>query len=313
MIVKLSEGKKILEFVRTFAKVVVVDLNENGSNVSDWLKVNGKKINSFAYLEGEIEVPVKDGIAIKMLKSLVSWHKEAVIICFEKDNDSEMNEVQSLGFENIVCIKKEFFNTLTGENVYEKNNKIFEVKKSELKKGKYQNINKKDVLLIVPPAWDTYTVPAALSCLTGALLQDNVTVEQLDLGILCFHDKLKNNQWQSYAEVLKSELYYENTVKLYINNPYKSYEEYKEALWFFAEGDFPIKVVKEEYASMNRVQIGVLDTFYQNIANSLSINIDFFLEKKIENVIKQYNKKRILTKRERKNIYENHMKKQGVI
>lgn len=29
--------------------------------------------------------------------------------------------------------------------------------------------------------------------------------------------------------------------------------------------------------------------------------------------IKQYNKKRILTKRERKNIFENHMKKHGVI
>ncbi len=166
---------------------------------------------------------------------------------------------------------------------------LFEQKLCSIDKSKYKKNCDTDVLLMTPPAWDMYTPFGALPCLAAALQQDQIRVEQIDVGICCFHTKLTMD-WKEYAEQFRSREFYEHTVKEYTNNPYLDFSDYEKGIWFFNDDIFSVNAVKEKYTSLNRVQIGVLDTFYQNIANSLSVNIDFNLEKNIAKTIEKYDK-----------------------
>lgn len=290
---KLIKEDEILKVVRSFAKTIIVDLSQDGENISDWLKMNGRRIGSFAYLNAKPCVPVIGGVIVKELGTLVSWHEEAIVICLENTTSEKHEDIEGLGFKNILCIGREFVEKLRNENIHVKNNKIFEERIRNINKEKYKEKNDVDVLLITPPAWDIYTPPAPLPCLMGALMLDGVKCEQLDLGILCFHSQLKS-KWKEYAKAYESEAYYLKTVRLYKENPYASFEEYVNALWFFHDEEFPIQKIKREYNTMNRVQIGVLDGFFQSIANSLSIFVDFYLEKDIANALKKYDKNILL-------------------
>jgi len=290
---QLIDKKEILKIIRSFDRAVLVDIGTDGENVSDWLKANGRRVNCFGYLDKNIDTPIIDGIIIKDLKTLTSWCENAIIICLENEESETYKDVEAIGFKNILCIGKDLLEELRKETIHDKNNRIFYEKISYLDKSKYVKQSDTDVLLITPPAWDIYTPPAPLPCLAGALLLDNIKCEQLDLGILCFHSQLKN-KWKEYAEAYLSQSYYEKTVKQFKKNPYNTYEKYVEDLWFFSGNKFPTREVKEKYHSMNRVQIGVLDGFFQSVANSLSVYVDFYLEKNIEKALIKYDKNILL-------------------
>lgn len=280
---------QILEQVRAFKKILVMDLGNDGICVSDWLTANGKKIRNFVYMGEENSLGMIAGITVKNLNSLLSWGEEALLVCVEGNNNFEALEADKLGFKNILVLKRGFVEQLKKEPIYEKNNALYKKKLQSIRKDEYINSNRANVLLITPPAWDMYTPFGALPCLAAALNKDKLVVEQLDLGILCFHTKLRKD-WQEYAAVFKSEMFYENTVLKFINNTYNTFDEYKKGIWFFYGDIFPLDIVKKNYYSLNRVQVGVLDMFFQNISNSLSTNIDFNLEDNIEEAIQKYNK-----------------------
>lgn len=285
-------GEQILEEVKKYKKILVMDLGEDGISICDWLKANGKKIQNYVYLGENAEVGIIEGITVRNLNTLLSWKKDALLICIERmhgEQPIELPGINELEFENILILKREFVEALKQEPVYKKNNALYEQKLQNIDKLKYRKNCETDVLLMTPPAWDMYTPFGALPCLTAALQQDKIKVEQIDLGIRCFHTKLKKD-WKEYAKSFESRAFYEREVKKYIHNPYSKYSDYKEAIWFFNNDIFSIDRVKEKYTSLNRVQIGVLDAFYQNITNSLSVNIDFSLEKDIERAIEKYDK-----------------------
>lgn len=285
-----DEESQILELVRNYNRILIMDLGEDGISISDWLKANGKKIRNFVYLRDNSNIEIIEGIMVKDLKTLVSWSKDALLICVQKNEENdEIQEIDKMGFENILLIKRTFIDALKENPIYEKNNLVFEQKLQNVLQKNCKNNSDADVLLVTPPAWDIYTPFGALPCLTAALNLDDISVEQIDIGILCFHTRLKNN-WKDYATTFKDESFYENTVKRYLYNPYSNFSDYEKGIWFFNDDTFPIDKVKDMYASLNRVQIGILDSFFQKIANSLSVNIDFDLEKSIENALKKYDK-----------------------
>lgn len=281
--------KFLLDNIRKYKKILIMDLTENGINICDWLKGNGKKIRNYVYLGKEPDIRIIEGITVKNLVSLLSWREEALVICVESESSTELSDLNKLGFMNVLIIRNEFVKFLKKEPVYKRNNKIFKQKLQMLKNDRCLRNLKEDILLVTPPAWDMYTPFGAVPCLAAALKQDCVNVAQLDLGILCFHTKLRRS-WKEYAGIFESRDFYENTVRRYVDNPYLKFEDYENGIWFFHRDIFPIQEVKEKYYSLNRVQIGVLDLFFQNIANSLSVNIDFNLEKSIVNAVEKFDK-----------------------
>lgn len=284
-------GENLLQEIKKYKKILVMDAGEDGISVCDWLRANGKKIRSYVYLGEDKNIGNIEGVVVKNLNTLLSWRKDALLICMEGvgDVDDILFEVNKLGFENILTIKRDFLEELKREPVHEKNNALYEQKLRCVEQSKYNKALDTDVVLITPPAWDMYTPFGALPCLTAALQEDKVKTEQIDLGIYCFHTKLRKD-WRDYAKQFKSREFYEHVVKEYIHNPYMNFSDYKNELWFFNGDTFSVNAVKEKYSLLNRVQIGVLDTFYQNIANSLSVNIDFNLEKDIARAIEKYDK-----------------------
>lgn len=284
-------GEQILKEIRKYKRILIMDLGENGISVCDWLKANGKKIRNYVYLEDDVDVEIIEGIAVRNLNTLLSWKKNALLICMEEAENMHtmLLEINKLGFENILVIKREFVEFLKNEPVYKKSNILYEQKLHSIDKAKYKKNCDTDVLLMTPPAWDMYTPFGALPCLAAALQQDQVRVEQVDVGICCFHTKLAIS-WKEYAEQFKRREFYEHTVRGYVDNPYLEFSDYEKGIWFFNGDTFLVNTVKEKYDLLNRVQIGVLDMFYQNIANSLSVNIDFNLEKNIAKAIEKYDK-----------------------
>lgn len=291
----MDYGEKILREVKKYKKILVMNLGEDGISVGDWLKANGKKIRNYVYLEKNTDIGIIEGVVVKDLITLLSWKKEALLICMEglEGENNIISKLDNLGFENILVLKREFIEELKREPIYIKNNKLYEQKLNSIDKSRFNKDYDTDILLITPPAWDIYTPFGALPCLTAALQQDQIKTEQIDIGIRCFHTKLRTD-WENYAEQFKSREFYEHMVREYINNPYEKFSDYEKDLWFFNKDSFSVKEVKEKYYSLNRVQIGVLDAFYQNIANSLSVNIDFNLEKSISKAIEKYDKNLLL-------------------
>lgn len=287
----MNYAEQVLREIRKYKKILIMDLSEDGISVCDWLKANGKKIRNFVYLGENVDVGIIEGVAVKKLNTLLSWKKDALLLCMEEAENMHtmLTEINELGFENVLVIEREFIESLKREPAYKKSNILYEQKLSSIDKSKYKKNDDTDVLLLTPPAWDMYTPFGALPCLVAALQQDQIRAEQIDVGICCFHTKL-NADWKEYAEQFKSREFYEHTVKGYIDNPYLKFSDYKKGIWFFNSDMYSVNAVKEKYTSLNRVQIGVLDAFYQNIANSLSVNIDFNLEKSIAKTIEKYDK-----------------------
>lgn len=287
----MDYAEQVLKEIRKYKKILIMDLGEDGVSVCDWLKANGKKIRNFVYLEENADIGIIEGITVRNLNSLLSWKKDALLICMEEAENmcTRLSEVNKLGFENVLVIERAFIESLKREPAFKKSNILYEKKLHSIDKSRYKENSAMDVLLLTPPAWDMYTPFGALPCLTAALQQEQLRVEQIDVGICCFHTKL-NADWKEYAEQFKSREYYERTVRMYIDNPYLYFSDYEKGIWFFNGDMYSTGEVKAKYASLNRVQIGVLDAFYQNIANSLSVNIDFNLEKSIAKAIKKYDK-----------------------
>lgn len=291
-VIVLEDKDQILNYLLNFDKIILDEAGYKETRLFDWLRDRGVIIRSFINCSNNKISKSIEGIAVKNAQALSSWKHEALIILCDTSLNNNLELIKQLGFEHILLLKESFLNNLNEKPIYIQNNEKYFNKLNSIK-DKFQNQHKKensaDVLLLSPPAWDMYTPFGAVPCLTAALKQDNIKVKQYDIGILCFHYLLQTS-WEKYAERYININYYESKVKKYMNNPYETYEDYVKDLWFLQEKIFPIDNVKNNYYTLNRVQIGVLDSFYQVVASKLSINIDFNLNENFVETLERYDK-----------------------
>lgn len=297
-ILVLEDKDEIINYVRNFDKVVLDESEYEEIKLFDWLTDIGIKIRNFiSFNENDVSRSI-DGVAVKYAKTLSSWKDEALIIIYGKsiDNNDKLKILEQFDFKHILVIKESFFEIYNIEPMYIENNNVYLNKLNTIKE-KYKSNQKKenniDVLLLSPPSWDMYTPFGAVPCLAAALKQEDIAVKQYDVGILCFHNLLQLS-WKKYAERYIKSDYYNTKVILFVDNPYTSYEDYRKDLWFFQGDQFPIDKIKNDYHLLNRVQIGVLDSFYQMISLKLSVNIDFNLNNNFIETIHKYDKNFLL-------------------
>lgn len=141
-----------------------------------------------------------------------------------------------------------------------------------------------DVLLLSPPYWDVYSPFSAVPSLMGKLKENGISAIQADIGIECFH-YLLSHIWRPIALYFMSDAFYRKVCE-YKNNPYRTYEEYFSALWFFQEREFPVNRVKKLYTSMNDIQCGVINCFYQRLLSLDNKSINFNTLQSIHDEIK---------------------------
>lgn len=148
------------------------------------------------------------------------------------------------------------------------------LEKEIIEKGKKCNKTDVDIMLLTPPYWDIYSPFSATACLSASLKRDGITVFQNDIGIQCFHNAIKN-KYKDISEKFMSKNYYNDIVKKYEKNNYLTYEEYRQALWFFDKDYFDFNKVKKKYFSMSNVQKRVIDEFYMRINAIDTIDMNF--------------------------------------
>ncbi|MSU07777.1 radical SAM protein [Veillonellaceae bacterium WCA-693-APC-5D-A] len=216
----------------------------------------------------------------KKVYSLATIPKEylggeySVIIATSEDNhESMLNAIQKFDFGGIYCLKNNFFKEIAIELRREK----YKYWNDRLQKNveRITDTSKENgVLLITPPYWDVYAPFSAVPSLVAAMKQKFVEVEQLDLGIECFHVAIREF-WGEIAQRFISERYYDMVVSQYHYNPYNTYEDYKKDVWFFSQDSFPFREIKQRSCDFNKIQLGVLTAFYDEILNMESSFIDF--------------------------------------
>ena len=126
-----------------------------------------------------------------------------------------------------------------------------------------------------------------MPCLVAQLQENGYKAGQVDLGILCTHWMI-NNKWKEAADICTSKEFYKNNIENYRKNPYISYKEFMEDMWFFKKDRFDIDLVKRKYLDMNSVQKRVLDAFYRNIYNLDASSFDFDQCQNLENAVEYY-------------------------
>ncbi len=141
-----------------------------------------------------------------------------------------------------------------------------------------------DILFISPPYWDVYSPFSAVPSLVGELNRRGIVSSQFDLGIEAFR-YLLSRIWKFASFQFMGYGFYKNAVCEYKENPYASYAEYYNSLWFFHGRDFLVDTVKLQYQNLNEIQRGVIDLFYQNILSLDDKNINFNTLKSIHDAI----------------------------
>lgn len=148
----------------------------------------------------------------------------------------------------------------------EKIDVLIERAREAIRKGQKETEKKgkADILFFSPPYWDGYSPFSAVPCLAASLKNENYKVDQIDLGIHCIWHLLSKD-WKQAAKRCVSEMFFDESVKKYRRNEYKTYEQFRKDMWFFHGEEYDISEVKAKYQELNAVQRGVIDTFYTEI------------------------------------------------
>lgn len=131
------------------------------------------------------------------------------------------------------------------------------------------NVAHNEVLFLSPPYWDVYSPFSAVPSLVANFKKASVPVAQADLGLECFYYLLAH-MWKPIAMSFMEYKFYKNVVCRYKDNPYFSYADYCDAMWFFHREEFPLEEVKSEYYNFNTVQCGIIARLYQKL---LSVDV----------------------------------------
>lgn len=263
---KLLRKIQHMEMYNAVQNILLTDTSQNFKTLFG--------VNAIKYSKNEIsrEIPI--------LLAVVGPPKEEIASFLERENITDF-----------VILADDFEQKL--------NENLNQLETPELKKVlyDYSRTNSgtvtKDIMFLSPPYWDFHSPFSAVPCLAAELKHHGYSVDQYDVGIHCIHH-LIHERWREAAEQCLTKSFYENIFMEYENNPYQSYTEYKNDMWFFQSEDFDVTLVKNRYFELNAVQRRVLEAFYSKIYSFDLTNIDFDRCKNLASEINQWNARNML-------------------
>ncbi|WP_083522051.1 B12-binding domain-containing radical SAM protein [Desulfovibrio fairfieldensis] len=118
-----------------------------------------------------------------------------------------------------------------------------------------------DIVFFSLPYWDIYTPFSAVPCLVGVLQEKGWKAQQIDIGILYFHELFIKRRRLAWA-LIKSKFFYHEKVEPFESSGVHSYEEYLESIDWLSKDKMDLAALRAAYPTLNDFQRGVLSAFY---------------------------------------------------
>ena len=288
----LCSVDELENYFRNNDNVVLYGLGEACLILQAWLESKG-----FSDKVGKIALSDKNGYpdnfsnkVVCSLKELVEAEESAnvFIATFENLHKEISGALFKCGIKEYVAAKDEVLLTLKNISLQCVLQKELVSDECVVKKlSAQQNERDRSALFLSPPYWDVYSPFSAVPSIVGMLREKGFLTKQVDIGIECFNYIL-SRVWKQVSYSFFSYKFYIEDVCLYKNNPYKSYADYCDGLWFFHGKEFPLEEIKNQYERMNDVQKGIIGCLYNYILSLDTKMINFNTIDSIFDLVEKY-------------------------